>query len=78
MRDRTPCESCRVSEECFRYGPCAMCVEHRVRVRVGEAICALCSRPLSRFILVRKGERSMTVGTSCVLKAMADGWVEDE
>jgi len=54
-----------------------MCVEHRVRVRVGEAICGLCSRALSRFVLVRRGEHSMTVGTMCALKALDDGWVEE-
>ena len=77
MRDSIPCETCRISSDRVRFGPCAMCVEHRVRVRVGDARCGLCGRALSRFVLVRKADQSMTVGTLCALKAIEGGWVEE-
>lgn len=74
MRDRVPCESCRVSVDCYRYGPCSMCIEGRVRVHTGAAVCGLCGRSLTRFVLVRKGDLSMPVGSGCAVKQILGGW----
>jgi hypothetical protein len=51
-----------------------MCIEGRVRVHTGAAVCGLCGRSLTRFVLVRKGDLSMPVGSGCAVKQILGGW----
>jgi hypothetical protein len=74
---RVPCETCRVSAERFRYGPCEMCVEARlVDVQVGECVCDHCGRKLTRFVRMRWNDRDVQVGTTCALRVMELGGVQ--
>lgn len=71
------CASCRVSEDVYRFAPCAMCAEDRLhRVFQGETICGHCGRKLTRYVRVQVGSEILEVGTTCAHKLLDDGAIE--
>ena len=72
-----PCESCRITADRYRFGPCAMCVEDRLqRVLQGDVVCDHCGRKLSRYVRVSLNGRVMQVGTTCAVKLIDEGATE--
>ena len=72
-----PCESCRVSADRYRYGPCAMCAEESLqRVIRGDAVCGHCGRKLTRYVRVLFEGEVIEAGTTCAVKLIDEGATE--
>ena len=74
----SPCESCRITVDRYRFGPCAMCAEDRLRNVVrGDMSCDHCGRKLTRYTVVLvQGRGPMRVGTTCAVRLIEEGAIE--
>lgn len=73
-----PCESCRVTETRFRYGPCPMCrplgPAHAASFSiVFDGACDHCGRKIGRGVQILWNHRCMVVGVDCFVSLERKG-----